>query len=469
MGVAGLGVCLSSAEADAALPEWQYVVPFEVTENSGSNLDGMQVELSVNTQALISAGQLQATASDLRFAYDCAGDQLIEFWIDPATLNTSDTRIWVLLDLPANESTLIRMFHGNAPASSVVGTIDEIFDGPVSATNQVSGGMTSTGSVSNSMRGFAFTPQRPILVTEFGKNEPDGTTRSVRLWDEASQSSLHEEQVAGGPSAYSYNTLAGPMWLDQGTTYVLSLFQGVNDTYFFQQNSQTSPDIVHNGMRFCNSCTVSTFPSQNLANYHYGYPDVRYYTKQEVSSAPTVDSVVVCVEDASCDADCSAAICGDNVVNGASGEECDDGSVVDGDGCSSDCLVELPGTSTGGASTGSGESGSGETADTEEGSGSGDPTDSGITSGPQTSGDPATGGETSDSAGPTSGGSATDPTAGTGGVDSAGTGGIPAGPLTGGLGSTGCSCTTQGGGPPLWSLTLLLLAGLRSRRRTASR
>ncbi len=361
------------------------------------------------------------------------------------------------------------MFHGNAPASSVVGTIDDIFDGPVSATNQISGGMTSSGSVSNSMRGFAFTPQRPLLVTEFGKNEPNGTTRSVRLWDEASQSSMHEEQVPGGAGAYSYNTLAGPVWLDQGTTYVLSIFQGVNESYFFQQNSQTSPDIVHNGMRFCNSCTVGTFPDQNLANYHYGYPDLRYYTKQEVSVAPTVDSTVVCVEDASCDADCSAAICGDNVINTASGEECDDGSVVDGDGCSSDCLVELPGTSTGDPSTGSGGSGS-ETTDTEDSSDSDDPSDSGITSGSPTSGNPATSGdEASDSGASMSGGSATDATAGTSGSASAGTGGIPAGPLTGGLGETGCSCTTQGDAPALWSMMLVLLAGLRSRRRIASR
>lgn len=462
-GVVGLGLGLSAADASAALPEWQYVVPFEITENSGSNLDGIQVEVSVNTQALISAGHLEATGSDLRFAYDCAGDQLIEFWIEPATLNTSDTRIWLLLDLPANDATLIRMFHGNAPASSAVGTIDDIFDGPISATNQIVGGSTNPGSAANTMRGFAFTPQRNILVTEFGKNEPTGTTRSIRLWNEAAQSSIHEELVSGAASIYSYSVLADPMWLDESATYVLSVFHTVGDEYFFQQNAQISPDLVHAGMRFCNSCTISTYPNQNLGGWHYGYPDFRYYTKQEVSLAPTVDSTVSCVADTLCDSDCSATICGDTVVNTVAGEECDDGSVVDGDGCSSDCLLEVPGTSTGDVSSSGGES---DDSGTEGDTASGDPTDTtNPTSGSPTSGSPTTGSETSGNG--TSSGTATDGSP-TSGVSSAGTGGIPASP-TGGLGETGCGCHSNTKAPPPWAMLLVLLSGLTSRRRSASR
>ena len=50
-----------------------------------------------------------------------------------------------------------------------------------------------------------------------------------------------------------------------------------------------------------------------------------------------------------CAADCTeqpgdTSFCGDTSVDAANGEECDDGNTVDGDGCSSLCLVEVSST-----------------------------------------------------------------------------------------------------------------------------
>jgi len=42
----------------------------------------------------------------------------------------------------------------------------------------------------------------------------------------------------------------------------------------------------------------------------------------------------------SCDADCSLPRCGDNRVNGAASEECDDGNTIAGDGCDATCSLE---------------------------------------------------------------------------------------------------------------------------------
>ena len=47
------------------------------------------------------------------------------------------------------------------------------------------------------------------------------------------------------------------------------------------------------------------------------------------------------VETAKCDADCTLPVCGDGVVNALAMEECDDSNVVNGDGCSATCKVEL--------------------------------------------------------------------------------------------------------------------------------
>jgi len=46
------------------------------------------------------------------------------------------------------------------------------------------------------------------------------------------------------------------------------------------------------------------------------------------------------VNAAGCDYDCTAAVCGDFIINTPDGEECDDGNTVDdGNGCSATCLV----------------------------------------------------------------------------------------------------------------------------------
>lgn len=45
-------------------------------------------------------------------------------------------------------------------------------------------------------------------------------------------------------------------------------------------------------------------------------------------------------ESATCNLDCTRARCGDEITNFAAGEECDDGGLVGGDGCSAVCKVE---------------------------------------------------------------------------------------------------------------------------------
>ena len=41
-------------------------------------------------------------------------------------------------------------------------------------------------------------------------------------------------------------------------------------------------------MRYCNSCTQNTFPTNVLSNYQYGYPDFLYYLKNSVTPAPSI-------------------------------------------------------------------------------------------------------------------------------------------------------------------------------------
>ncbi len=45
-------------------------------------------------------------------------------------------------------------------------------------------------------------------------------------------------------------------------------------------------------------------------------------------------------ESATCDADCTGVACGDRTLNTSAGEQCDDGNVLNGDGCTAMCLTQ---------------------------------------------------------------------------------------------------------------------------------
>lgn len=134
-----------------------------------------------------------------------------------------------------------------------------------------------------------------------------------------------------------------------------------------------------------------------------------------------------------CPSSCQEATCGDGFVQ-TGVEECDDGNTDDGDGCGSDCNSEGIG-STGLEGT--------ETGDESEGGASSSGADDGGTTGQGEGG----GGLTTAAAesGETSGGG--DPE------------------LTGD--DSGCGCTTDSRGFPMW--TLLFIGVLRRRRNVATR
>ncbi len=270
--------------ASAQLAGWSYYQNFQVTENSGNNLYNYQLRLSINTATPIGNSQMLASGADIRFGKNCQGTVLYNYWIESG-LNTANTIIWVKIDtLLANTTENLFMYYGNnaaAAASAVNGT----FIGPHSSTDSVATG--NAGGATNSQRGFRFAPNEDILVTSFGKREPNGTTRYVTLFNFSSQAIITQTQVSGPAAQYSYGPLASPLWLTQGTQYLLELYQGASDGYYFGTSSQIGQHLTYFDMRYCNSCTQNTFPTLSLSNYHYGYPDLWYYTKRTVSPAPT--------------------------------------------------------------------------------------------------------------------------------------------------------------------------------------
>lgn len=120
-----LSIFIFTCIANAQLTDWQYKKAINVTERSGNDLTNYQVLLHINTAALIQANQLNADASDLRFATDCEGINVIPHYIEKDT-NSTNAFVWVLMDLEANSDTPIFMFYGNPTATSNA-VFEEVF------------------------------------------------------------------------------------------------------------------------------------------------------------------------------------------------------------------------------------------------------------------------------------------------------------------------------------------------------
>ncbi len=283
MMVLALGFMLQ-VEAWAQPAGWQYYSRIAITENSGLNVADYQLLLTLNTQDLVTAGQMNANGDDIRFGADLNGTTLLSYWIE-SDMNTSNTKIWVKIPLlAANAVTYIYLFYGNNSASAE-SNIDGTFIGPHSSTDSIASG--NSGGVTNSQRGFRFAPNEDILVKRFGKREPNGSTRYVTLFDFNSQAILRQHEVSGPAGEYIYSDLGSPIWLTQGTQYLLELYQGSSDGYYFGVSSQIGTHLTYYDMRYCNGCTQNTFPTSTLNGYQYGYPDFHYYTKNNVASPPT--------------------------------------------------------------------------------------------------------------------------------------------------------------------------------------
>ncbi len=100
----------------AQLVGWGNKEMISIQENSNTLKLDYQVLITLNTQILIAANQMQLNGDDIRFSKDCNGTSLYNYFIESG-INTASTKIWVMIDsLPANGNRIIHLFYGNAIA-----------------------------------------------------------------------------------------------------------------------------------------------------------------------------------------------------------------------------------------------------------------------------------------------------------------------------------------------------------------
>ncbi|MCD6230202.1 MAG: DUF2341 domain-containing protein, partial [Candidatus Diapherotrites archaeon] len=141
---------------------WMYRKPITVADTSGSDLTDFQVLLEFDSASLIADGLMNADCSDLRFA-DGFGLSALGYWVESGC-NTASTKVWVKVPaIPANGSTDIHMYYGNAPAesaSSGSGTFeffDDFEEGVLDKWKQTTYGSISTTAHSGTYSGVSTT------------------------------------------------------------------------------------------------------------------------------------------------------------------------------------------------------------------------------------------------------------------------------------------------------------------------
>ncbi len=150
-----------------------------------------------------------------------------------------------------------------------------------SATDSVILNTVNTTGFDNNSRGFEFVPNSNITITKLGHRLPDSS--GVYTWviyENASQSVIHQQisTLPNNPGVYQYEPISSPINLAQGTTYTFSLFRAGTGSagYYYEASSQINSNLTYNTMRYCNSCTAGTFPTNTLPNIHYGTPDFHF-------------------------------------------------------------------------------------------------------------------------------------------------------------------------------------------------
>jgi len=108
---------------------WQYRIPITVT--SQYDLYNYQLLIEVDTESLISDGKMNNDCSDIRFVDDTGTE--LDYWIEPQTINTPNTRIWVKIPhITESGEITIYMYYGNPSASSLSSLLNVMEDLPAS-------------------------------------------------------------------------------------------------------------------------------------------------------------------------------------------------------------------------------------------------------------------------------------------------------------------------------------------------
>jgi hypothetical protein len=142
----------------------------------------------------------------------------------------------------------------------------------------------STNTVSNAVRGWRFQVNSDgVVVDQLGAHTPASDTYpvTVTLFDVLTQDVLAQGQTTPC-TGWCWVDLGTPVPLTQGAQYIITMFTGSapGNQYYYQGSLPSSwyptGTIEYLDMRYANSATSTTFPTNVLTGFQYGVPDIGY-------------------------------------------------------------------------------------------------------------------------------------------------------------------------------------------------
>ncbi len=118
--------------------KWSYRKSIVISNTVGALTD-YQVRLTIDTSSLISASKMQASGQDIRFTDSSGNGLFLNYWIEPGTINTASTIIWVKIPSLSTGLNTIYIYYGNSlspAASNTDAFIREIDGGSIAGTTK---------------------------------------------------------------------------------------------------------------------------------------------------------------------------------------------------------------------------------------------------------------------------------------------------------------------------------------------
>jgi hypothetical protein len=119
--IAGIQIAIrfkmpTKAEAAWFDPGWGFRQRYPITNGSGSLQTDFQLQFTIDTATLITAGQMKSDCGDIRFVEQSG--KLSSYWLEPSTCNTSTTKVWVKVSSIPTTGADIWFYYGNPSAAS---------------------------------------------------------------------------------------------------------------------------------------------------------------------------------------------------------------------------------------------------------------------------------------------------------------------------------------------------------------
>ncbi len=154
-------------DAGLVLDSQEYRLPVLISNASGADLTDFQVSLNINTQELISQGNMRSDGGDIRF-YDTDGISPLPYWIESG-INSVATKIWIKLPLIPVGGTTVYFNYGNLSLESQ-SNINDVFIREISNARAIFSMDEASGTAVNDMSGNNYngTTSSSIVPGKYG-------------------------------------------------------------------------------------------------------------------------------------------------------------------------------------------------------------------------------------------------------------------------------------------------------------